>query len=138
MKKSIFLLALLAISFSGFAQQNKPMQNKSMHGGQLVMTGKYHVEMVHSGNEYNFYVMDANMKMADVKKFTGMAMLQTADGKMQHKDLMWMDGRFMFNSDNSTYQSLTVTLTKGNQKIQAQFAAGNDGQKEDHSGHDNH
>ena len=138
MKKSIFLLALLAISLSGFAQQNKPMQNKSMHGGQLVMAGKYHVEMVHSGNEYNFYVMDANMKMADVKKFTGMAMLQTADGKMQHKDLMWMDGRFMFNSDNSTYQSLTVTLTKGKEKIQAQFAAGNDGKKEEQSGHDHH
>lgn len=130
MKKSFFLFALLAISLSGFAQQMKPM-----HGGQLVMAGKYHVEMVHSGNEYNFYVMDANMKMADVKKFTGMAMLQTADGKMEHKDLMWMDGRFMFNSDAKNYQSLTVTFAKGKEKIQAQFAAN---AKEDHSGHDNH
>jgi hypothetical protein len=65
---------------------------KGKHGGQMVSSGAYHVELVAKGDAVEVYVMDHDDKPVAITGYKGLAILSVG-GKSQRITLEAGDGR---------------------------------------------
>lgn len=62
--------------------------DKGPHGGEIVMTGSYHYEMIVKLGEIDLYVLDAKMHPLPLKGMEGSLLIQLADHTIKETSLL--------------------------------------------------
>ena len=106
--------------------------DKGPHGGQMVASGNYYVELLNKEGKVTVYLLDANERTKGNKGITGSVVFQVTD-KTNATVKLTANGDEKFNADNdkaSAFISSVVTLKVNGKTITANFAASVEKKKE--------
>ena len=79
--------------------------DKGPHGGEIVMTGNYHYEMIVKPGGIDLYVLDANLKALPVKGIEGNLQIQSANNVSKNVTLVPIGDYFKAAIDLGTEKS---------------------------------
>lgn len=124
------LFAAAGITASAHEGHHHP--DKGPHGGQLVMTGAYHYEMVVRPGEIDLYVLDGKLQALPLHGMEGTLQIQSADKAVQNVKLSPAEGHFKAAADVGPAKSFiaVATLKIGGQETVGRFRHAAGGQKE--------
>ena len=120
--KSIAMMALLL--FAG-ATISYAHGDKGPHGGQIVASGNYYVELLNKEGKITVYLLDANEKTMGNKSITGKAVLQFAD-KTSATIKLTPNGDDKYNIErekSAKFTSCEISLVVNGKTIKANFLA---------------
>jgi hypothetical protein len=155
-KQTILAIAVAlftAISFSANAQHDhkngETHQHTSPHGGEVKSSGKYHIELVRTGDKtgvmFTIYLLDAAEKTITNKGKSGVLFIQTADANSSQETLQLAgDDKFVFTyKGKGDIINAIVSIKWGDENATAKFEwkATTPVKKEEHNhndGHDHH
>ena len=106
--------------------------DKGPHGGQMVASGYYYVELLNKEGKVTVYLLDANEKTKGNKGITSSVVFQFTD-KTNATVKHTANGDEKFNADNdkaSAFTSCVVTIKVNGKTITANFAASVEKKKE--------
>ena len=120
--KSIAMIALLLLAGATISYAHG---DKGPHGGQMVASGNYYVELLNKEGKVTVYLLDANEKTMGNKGITGSVVIQFTD-KTNATVKLIANGDDKFNADNdkaSAFTSCVVTIKVNGKTITANFTA---------------
>lgn len=148
---AIAVALFTAMSFSANAQHDhkagESHQHSAPHGGQVVSSGKYHVELVRSrdknGEVFTIYLLDEAEKVIANKGKTGILFIQTADANSSQETLTPLgDDKFTFTyKGKGAIINAIVSIKWGDESATAKFqwnAPPKQAKPEEHNHNDEH
>lgn len=120
--KSIAMTALLLLAGATISYAHG---DKGPHGGQMVTTGNYSVELLNKDGEVSVYLLDAFEKPISNKNVTGTITLKFADKTSESVKLTSKgdDGFSVSNNRASTFLACDVILKVNGKTVTANFIA---------------